>query len=63
MIFAAKEAVERKARERDRKMMEMGEQAGEQSERERIKQLLEQQGVEVPPEVMRMIDRESDSRS
>ena len=52
MIFAAKEAVERRAMEKGRK-----------AERKRIEQILEQEGVEIPPRVARMIARESDQRS
>ena len=59
MIFAAKDAVERKARERDRKVMERGEQA----ERERIKRELARRGIELPPEAMQVIDCETDTRS
>lgn len=52
VIFAAKEAVERRAMEKGRK-----------AERERIEQILEQEGVEIPPRVARRIARESDQRS
>ncbi len=55
MIFAAKEAVEKKAMEK-----------GRQAERERIErelEALEKSGVQVPPEVARIIARESGPRS
>ena len=52
VIFAAKEAVERRA-------MEKGRKAG----RERIEQILEQEGLEIPPRAARRIARESDQRS
>jgi len=60
VIFAAKEAVERRA-------MEKGRKAGEQAERERLRQGLEalkKDGIEVPPEIARLIERETglDSR-
>ena len=44
MIFAAKQAAERKARERGRK-------EGIREERERIGKILEEQGVVLPPEL------------
>ena len=53
VIFAAKEAVEKRA-------MERGRRVGIQEERERIEQILERHGVELPPEVARIIARESD---
>ena len=56
VIFAAKEAVERRA-------MEKGRRVGEQAERERIMRELEKSGVEIPPEVARIIARDSDDRS
>ena len=59
VIFAAKEAVEKRA-------MEKGRKAGEQAERERLRQGLEalkKDGVEIPPEVARLLTRESDQRS
>ena len=52
VIFAAKEAVERRAMEKGRK-----------AERERILRELERSGVEIPPEVARRIARESEDRS
>lgn len=55
MIFAAKEAVERRA-------MEKGRRAGQMAERERFRKELEElekSGVEIPPEVARIIVRES----
>lgn len=66
VIFAAKEAVERRAMEKGRKAgiqegREEGRQEGEQAERERIEQILEQHGVELPEEVTKMIARESGS--
>ena len=62
VIFAAKEAVERRAMEKGRKV---GLEEGRQEERERIAQALEQHGVEIPPEVARMLDiaRESEPGS
>ena len=66
VIFAAKEAVEKRAMEKGRKVgLREGRQEGEQAERERIEKILEQHGVEITPEVARMIARESepDSRS
>ena len=56
MIFAAKEAVEKKA-------MQASAKEGEKAERERIVRELEQSGVPVPPEIARIINRESDQRS
>ena len=50
VIFAAKEAVEKRAMEKGRK-----------AERERIEQILKQHGVELPPEVARIIARASES--
>ena len=55
VIFAAKEAVERRAMEKGRKV---GLEEGRQEERERIVQALEQHGVEIPPEVARMLNGE-----
>ena len=52
MFFAAKEAVEKKARERGRK-----------EERERISKILEQQGVPLTPELVRTLSGEPDERS
>ena len=63
MIFAAKEAVEKKAMEKGR---QEGWQEGQQAERERIErelEALEKSGVQVPPEVARIIARESGPRS
>ena len=56
MIFAAKEAVERKA-------MEKGKEVGEQAERERIKRELTERGIEIPPEIAQVIDGKPDKRS
>ena len=59
MIFAAKEAVERKA-------MEKGLERGRQEERERIEreiESLEKSGVQVPPEVASIIARQSAPKS
>ena len=56
MLFAAKEAVERKARERGRREgIQEGIRAGRQTERERINAALEQQGVELTPELVKML--------
>ena len=55
MIFAAKEAVERRAMARGRK-----------AERELIQRELEElekSGVEVPPEIVKIIDREPGPRT
>ena len=52
VIFAAKEAVEKRAMEK-----------GRRAERERIMRELEKSGVEIPPEVARVIARESEDRS
>lgn len=62
VIFAAKEAVERRAMEKGRKV---GLEEGRREERERIAQALEQHGVEIPPEVARMLNiaRESEPGS
>lgn len=56
MLFAAKEAVERKARERGRREgMEEGLQAGRRDERERIAHVLREQGIELTPEIAKSI--------
>ena len=59
MFFAAKEAAERKARERRRQARERGRQegikAGRRTERERINAALEQQGIELTPELARIL--------
>ncbi len=60
MFFAAKEAVERKARERGRREgirqgIREGIRTGRQTERERINAALEQQGVELTPELVKML--------
>ena len=60
MFFAAKEAVERKARERGRQEgiregISAGHQAGRQAERERLVAALEQQGVQLTPELARIL--------
>ena len=73
VIFAAKEAVEKRAMEKGRREghreglqeglqagRQEGLQAGQQKERERIEQVLEQHGIDLPPEVTRIINRESD---
>ena len=60
VIFAAKEAVERRAMEKGRKV---GLEEGRQEERERILRELERSGVEIPPEAARRIARESEDRS
>jgi hypothetical protein len=56
MFFAAKEAIEKKARERGRK-------EGRREERERIGKALEQQGVPLTPELVRVLSGEPDERS
>ena len=67
MIFAAKEAVEKKAMEKGRREgRQEGRQEGQQAERERIEReldALEKSGIQVPPEVARIIARESGPRS
>ncbi len=67
MIFAAKEAVERRARRKGRQEgREEGRQEALREERERIERelaALEKSGVQVPPEVARIIARESGPRS
>ena len=56
MFFAAKEAVERKARERGgREGIQQGIRAGRQTERERINAALEQPGVELTPELVKLL--------
>ncbi len=59
MFFAAKQAAERKARERQRQTHERGRQAGikagRQIERERINAALAEQGVELPPELAKIL--------
>lgn len=55
MIFAAKEAVERKARAK-------GRQEGRQEERKRIASLLEAHGVKVPPEISRSLNGDDSER-
>ena len=58
VIFAAKESVEKKATERGRR-------EGREAERERIEQELEElarRGVDVPPEIARIITSKSDPR-
>ncbi len=66
MFFAAKEAAERKARERRRQERERerqthergrreGIKAGRRTERERISAALEQQGVQLTPELARIL--------
>ncbi len=57
MFFAAKEAVERKARERGR---QEGRQEGRLEERKRISKVLEQHGVSLPPELVRSLTGESE---
>ena len=51
MFFAAKEAAERKARERQRKARE----EGIREERKRIGLILQEQGVELTPELARRL--------
>ena len=52
MFFAAKEAVERKARERGRRE---GIREGRRDERERIARVLQEQSVELSPELARIL--------
>ena len=63
MFFAAKQAAERKARERGRREgiqegLEQGIRTGRRSERERITAALEQHGVQLTPELARILDDE-----
>ena len=59
MIFAAKEAVERRARARDERMREEGRkqgreeglEEGREEERRRFLNLLERRGIELPPDI------------
>ena len=63
MIFAAKEAVEKKALEKGR---QAGRQEGRRAERERIERELEalkESGIQVPPEISRIIACESSPQS
>ncbi len=64
MIFAAKEAVEKKAIERGlREGLRKGLQEGQQAERERIERELEalaRSGIDVPPEIARIIAGKSE---
>ena len=71
MIFAAKEAVEKKAMEKGRREGRQegrlegrleGRQEGQEAERDRIERelaALEKNGINVPPEIARIIARES----
>ena len=52
MWFAAKEAVEKKAREK-----------GRQEERKRIEQAFERQGITITPEMARILEGELEQRS
>ena len=67
MIFAAKEAVERRARRKGREEgREEGRQEALQEERDRIERelaALENRGVPITPEMVRVIIRESRPRS
>lgn len=60
LFFAAKEAVERKARERGRNEgiqqgLREGIRAGQRTERKRINAALEQQGLELSPELAKIL--------
>lgn len=55
MFFAAKEAAERKARERRRQARERGRLEGIREERKRIGRILQEQGVELTPELARRL--------
>ena len=50
MIFAAKEAVERRARAKDERMRAQGREQGIEQERRRILNALKRRGVELPPD-------------
>jgi predicted transposase YdaD len=64
VIFAAKEAVEKRAMEKGRKAgIQEGREEGEQAEQERIMRELEKNGVAVPPEVARILTLDSGDRS
>ena len=67
MIFAAKEAVERRARRKGREEgREEGRQEGLQEERDRIERelaALENSGVEITPEMVRIVLRNSGTHS
>ena len=57
MWFAAKEAVEKKAMEKGRLMgLAEGREEGRREERRRIGQALERQGVNITPEIARILD-------
>ena len=55
MFFAAKQAAERKARERQERAHQEGIKAGRQTERERISAALEQHGVHLTPEIAKIL--------
>ena len=56
MFFAAREAVEKKARVRGRREgIEEGICTGRRAERERITRMLEENGVVLPPELARIL--------
>ena len=67
MIFAAKEAVEKKATEIGRREgLQEGRLEGRDAERERIErelELLARSGIDVPPEIVRVIAGKSDPRA
>jgi ribose 1,5-bisphosphokinase PhnN len=67
MIFAAKEAIEKRARQKGREEgREEGRRQALKAERKRIEQelaALENSGVLIPPEIVRIITRESTPRS
>ena len=61
MFFAAKQAAERKARERGRREgIQEGIRSGRRTERERITAALEQQGVELSPELASILAGEDE---
>lgn len=55
MFFAAKQAAERKAQERQERARQEGSIAGRQTERERISAALEQHGVQLTPELAKIL--------
>ena len=66
MIFAAKEAVEKKARSKGREEgleqgLERGLEQGRQAERARIGRLLAEHGVALSPEVLNRLNHSEDS--
>ena len=64
MWFAAKEAVEKRATERGRREgRQEGRREGRREERQRISKALAEHGVELPPEIARILSGESNGSS